>query len=267
MIFATVSEVTQGCDCGNLGFMTYPTPQSNFERVRVNYLPNSSVMDRYDAADAARVLDYLPAIVQPDELERQLDPDFLHIDGAIALQHGGAPQVQHIAATESREQFIQVFRSMVNHQITPAGAIEGVWLPRRAYQHVEDQVERQLPYGVELRGRLLGAAAVRFPYVLRPDGMPLDLPPIPSFQQLLRPGEQPFTPLHATGNRNDDYNEVNVVQAVYGTDERITARIGLVWDDRAVPFAINRQILARRAGEPLFPPTPREVAENFAATL
>jgi len=238
-----------------------------FDSVNLEYLSATAEADRYRPEDEQRVARYLAGIVILEELKTQLHQDFLHVDGALNLEQD-PPAVKHVAATEGKTPFIHVFRNMVNRQIAPAGDVEGVWIPRRAYQPIEEQVVRQLPAGVALQGRLLGAAAVRFPYVLRPDGDPLDLPPIPAFQRLLRPGEEPFTPLRAQGSAAQDYCTVNVLQGVYGNENgQITDRIGLVWDERGVPLSINRQILARRAGNPLLVPAPAAVVERLASAL
>jgi hypothetical protein len=222
-----------------------------FEGVRLSYLPGIPETEHYDPADEERVAAYLPAIVLPDSLEEQLHEDFVHIDGAVVLDPNETPRVQNVAATVGKQLFIHIFRDMVNDQIEPHGTIESTWLTRGSYAPLEEQVKAQLPASVNIPGRLLGAAAVRFPYVLRPGGTPLDLPKAPAFQRLLEPGEKPFEPLRARGNINDDFHTVNVLQAVYGNDQLITGRVGLVWDDaRAVPFSINRQIRARRASMP-----------------
>ncbi|HKU18201.1 MAG TPA: hypothetical protein VJP80_02910 [Candidatus Saccharimonadales bacterium] len=221
---------------------------------------------RYTGAQEAQFEQYLTALADPTELTRQLDQDFVRVDGVLVLRDGEPPVVQHVVAVPGREAFLG-FRAMVGRQTEPHGEIEGAWVPADDYEHIRRQVIAQLPEGINgLPGELIAAGAVSLPAVLRPPsegGVPLDLPP--PLHPLLEPGEQPFEPLVATGDPQRDYHEVHVVEAIFGDERSIIARVGLVWDDeRAVPLAINQQITALRAGEPL--PRgmwPIEVAEHL----
>jgi hypothetical protein len=240
---------------------------ARFEGITMGYAPGTLPAERYDVEREHRFGEYLLSIVQPDELERLLAEDFLHIDGALVLDDEQPPVVQHVSATEGKPSFIHIFREMVNRRIKPAGTVRGVWIPENDYAPIAAQVAEQLPSGIVMRGGLVAVGAVRLPYVLRPEnegGEPLDFPP--PFHHLLREGESPFEPIAATGNRDDDYHEVNVIQAVYGTETgHITGRVGLVWDDdRAVPLAVHRQVEARRAGTPLVAASPLRVAGHLA---
>jgi hypothetical protein len=245
-----------------------------FAGVNIEYAPGTPDTERYDPVAEAQMYTYLGAIVVPDTLEEILDPNFLHADGALTFNRHGKPEVGKVAATQGKELFINVFRAMVNNTVAPAGTVTGTWIPADVYNRTLGvQVAEQLRVGsshIDARvksmpGTLLGAAAVKFPYVLRPDGQPMDLPPIPAFTRLLKPDEQPFEPLVAEGNFAHDYHEINVIQAVYAAGNLITGRVGLVWDGRSVPHAINDQILARRAGTPLVTETPLQIVQKLQA--
>jgi len=246
-----------------------------FEDVRLEYPRRTPRNEHYDPVAEAEMYTYLGAIVLPDVLEEILAPNFLHIDGALTFEKG-KPKVGPIAATQGKEPFINVFRAMVNNTVAPAGTVTGTWIPAAVYKRTLGvQVAEQLRAGsphIDPRakaepGELLGAAAVKFPYVLRPGGQPMDLPKVPAFERLLLPGEEPFESLVAEGNLENDYHEINVIQAIYVAsrqrDHRIIGRVGLVWDGRSVPHAINDQILARRAGHPLEADTPLQIVQKL----
>lgn len=208
-----------------------------------------------------RFVTYVRSIASADVLFLMLDRNFMRIDGALVLTPN-APVVQHTAVHVGGSHFTNQFRAMVAQQVQPAGAIEGAWIPPHAYEPLADQVKR--PVGLLPAGELVAVGAMSFPYQLRPGGDPLRLPP--PLHGLLRDGEEPPEPLYATGDPDLDSCAVNVIQAVYGTQELITGRVGLVWDDpRAVPFALHKQITARRQGQPLQALSPLAVAEQLIA--
>jgi hypothetical protein len=251
-----------------------------FEGVYIDYAPGTPAAEMYDPVAEDRIKTYLGAIVVPDTLQELLHTNFLHIDGALTFNDAGQPEVGPVAADKGKDRFIGVFRAMVNNTVAPAGPIQGVWIPADVYNRtLEVQVAEQLgegspyiaPDAASDPGVLLGAAAVRFPYVLRPGGQPMDLPPVPAFTRLLRPGEEPFGPVVAEGDPERDFHAVNVIQAVYTAaergEDRVMARIGLVWDGRSVPHAIHDQIVARRAGNPLYPETPLQIVQKLQAAV
>lgn len=239
-----------------------------FTEIAITYAPWATEADRYSPEDERRCTEFLGAIVADAEVLRpMLHEDFAHIDSALVFE-GGQPVVRHVGAVVGRDPFVDGFRRMVNDNTEPDGGVYGTWVPAADYDRViAPQVEAQLPEGVTLTGRLIGALAARFEYRLREDGV-LDLPP--ALHGLLAEGEEPFEPHHAHGPdapRDLDNFSVNVVVGIYADENgNITARAGSVYDDpsgRAVPIAIHHQLSVREAGGIPASPAPVDVASRI----
>jgi hypothetical protein len=233
-----------------------------FERVDIRYAPGTHGSDRYRPGQERAFSAYLSSIVIPTEMQTRLRSDFVQVDGALHIRSGEPATVADVMVNPSgRESFIHVFRNMVNQRVKPAPGIPvtGVWIPEKHYRELETEVDLAMgDVGADIDGMLIGAAAVEFPYLLRPQsegGEPLDFPP-PFYEPLgINPGDEPFSPISATGNPSEDCHTVRVIQAVYGDGNLVTGRVGLVWgalnDEtvRTVPEEIAREVLAHRGDE------------------
>ena len=196
-------------------------------------------------------------------MRTRLRDDFVQVDGALHITRDRAASAANVMVNPAgRDAFIDVFRGMVNKRVKPAPGVPvtGVYIPERHFTSLENQVDTAMrARGVaSMQGNLVAAAAVEFPYLLRPrgeGGEPLDFPP-PFYEQLgIDPTDEPFQPIAASGKPNQDSHTVRVIQAVYGDGQHVTGRIGLVWgeldDDtvRTVPEEVAREIVAHRNDE------------------
>lgn len=250
-----------------------------FTDVSLRYPEGTTAEDMYDPARVERLGKYLGSIVVVDQLEETIAPDFVHVDGSIQFDDEGNFSLENLTTPTAAEmpeggkrEFIDGFRNIVNARTEAAGGIEAVMIPEDDYAAVEQQVDDFLAErGTAIRGELVAAAAVKFPYQLRQEGgVPLDVPP--PFAHLIREGEEILNePLAPTGDPAQDSLDINVIQAVYADPAtgEITGRVGLVWDDDRVPaFAAMRQVLARR-GQLEQPPaeTPAQIAARLTGRV
>lgn len=221
---------------------------------------------------------YLGGIVVASELEDMLHPNFVHVDGGLVFDEQGRPVVTNPSSpaaapgydpTTGKEEFINGFRRIVNELSVPDGVVEGTYIPEADYAAVDIQVQTFLKaHKITIMGKLLAVAAVSFPYRLRQEGRPLDIPP--PYQHLIEPDEPYFNQsLEATGDPALDGFAVEALQAVYFDEEtgKITARVGHTTNDPRVPaFPAMLEILAARGLIDQGPPTdpPEVIARRLA---